>query len=113
MGKQQIEMEGGEQWIQLTDREKSCGFGAWEGECKRSIDYSQCWARRLGLRLRANLIVPLVCLSSKVMPKPSPGRQPEPEASGNGQGTRYMLVLIPAAVYYAGQLTHRRLFNRT
>lgn len=28
VGKQQIEMEGGEQWIQLTDREKSCGFGA-------------------------------------------------------------------------------------
>lgn len=40
VGKQQIEMEGGEQWNQLTDREKSCGFGAWEGECKRSIDYS-------------------------------------------------------------------------
>lgn len=55
VGKQQIEMEGGEQWIQLTDREKSCGFGAWEGECKQSIDYSQCWAECLGLRLLANL----------------------------------------------------------
>lgn len=105
VSKQQIEMEGGEQWIQLTDREKSCGSGAWEGECKRSIDYSLCFAKCLGLRLLANLIVPLVCLSSKVMPKPSPGKQPEPEASGNGQGTRYMLVHIPAAVYYPGQLT--------
>lgn len=46
------------------------------------------------------------CLSFKVMPKPNPGKQPEPEASGNGQGTRYMLVCIPAAVYYPGQLAH-------
>lgn len=28
VGKQQIEMDGGEQWIRLTDGEKSCGFGA-------------------------------------------------------------------------------------
>lgn len=28
VGKQQIEMDGGEQWIPLTDGEKSCGFGA-------------------------------------------------------------------------------------
>lgn len=51
VGKQQIEMDGGEQWIPLTEREKSCGFGAWEGECKQSIDYSQCWAQCLGFRL--------------------------------------------------------------
>lgn len=86
-----------------TDREKSCGYGAWrERECKQSIDYSWCWAECLGLRLLANLIVPLVCLSTKVMPKLSPGKQTVPEASGNGQGTRYMFVLIPAAVYYPG-----------
>lgn len=106
-------MEKGGQWIHPTDREKSCGFRGWEGEYKRSIDNSQCWAECLGLRLLANLIVSLVCLSSKVMPKLSPGKLSKPEASGNGQRTRCMLVLIQAAVYYPGKLAQRRLFNRT